>query len=230
MVLHNFLAWQHEQNVENKVLPEAAARISDYAVKITIPPTSFAEQAPYLIGTGLLNCGLFCHERLTRNLDDKGTSSLEEVAEFHQLSHYALTCLSFIHVGEGELASVLTSVAAFTDTNDPWTTAKTHEAACKLIHKIATSHGHARMEELLAAILRDSIKPAFAKTENTKLTQQARRALHPVQSRTVDTGDDADQKPWKYRVLHIPTVFRWVLLQLRGTGVSGRQLNLRWYI
>lgn len=223
MVLHSFLAWQHEQNVAYEILPEAAARISDYVVKITIPPTLFAEQAPYLTGTGLRYRGLFFYQKLTWDLERKRSSSLKEVAEFHQLSYYALSCLSFtsLQVGEGELASVVTSVAAFTDTNDPWTTTKTHEAACKLIHKIATSLGHARMENLLSTILRDSVKPAFAKTENTRLTQQARRSLHPEQSRTVDTGDDADQKPWKYRIVHIPTVFWWILLQLRGTDVSG---------
>ena len=59
LVLHNFLARQQEQNVAYEVLPGAAARISDYVVKITIPPTLFAEQAPYLTGTGLRYRGLF---------------------------------------------------------------------------------------------------------------------------------------------------------------------------
>lgn len=193
-------------------------------VKVILPPTLFAEHQPHLIGTGLRYGGPFFYKQLTRDLDSKWSSSLEEEARFHQLSHYALKCLSFtsLEVGEGELASVLTSVVAFTDLNDPWTTEETHEVAFKLIHKMTTSHIDARMEELLGAILRDSVRPAFAKTKNTKLTQQARRAMYPVQSGTVDTSDDADQKPWKYRILHIPTVFRWVLLQLRGTDVSGR--------
>jgi len=63
-------------------------------------------------------------------------------------------------------------------------------------------------------LLRERIKPLFAKSKNPAVTPAGRKAITPLPVPIEHGVDEVEIKPWKYGDCYIVTVFEWVLQQL----------------
>ena len=109
------------------------------------------------------------------------------------------------------------SLAAFTDERDLWTNAEASEAAAALLLDLlrhASADDPMLLSKLLASLLRDKVKPPFVESRTSAITEQGRKASYRLRD-TVAFGDsELGRKPWKFRDVHIVTVFRWILGKL----------------
>jgi len=63
-------------------------------------------------------------------------------------------------------------------------------------------------------LLRERIKPLFAKSKNSAITPAGRKAITPLPVPIQHGVDEEVLKPWKYGDCYIVTVLEWVLQQL----------------
>lgn len=111
------------------------------------------------------------------------------------------------------LATFVTCLAAFSDEKDPWSSIECSKRSKDLTEEITRDRN--RLEFLLQTLLQRKIRPRFAKSRISAITQQGRRAINPMpDQQTFDNDLDTECKLWKYRDVYIVTVFRWVLLHL----------------
>ncbi|MCJ1311309.1 hypothetical protein MMC25_004980 [Agyrium rufum] len=106
-------------------------------------------------------------------------------------------------------------VASYTDLRDEWTTSGAHNEATALLQAIF--HGRPVLldkqtkTQLLATILRNRIKPLFAKTRNPAITAQGRKAKYPLPGAIEAMDDETETKPWKYSDPCAVTVFQYIV-------------------
>ena len=109
-------------------------------------------------------------------------------------------------------ASIITSLAVFTDEQDPWTTKRSTDRALFVLSI------HDRLSKspsvLVDHILRKTLKPLFASSKNPAITPQGRKAIAPLPTKLDTAVLEKDSKPWKYEKRYMITVFRWVLSNL----------------
>ena len=113
-------------------------------------------------------------------------------------------------------SELLTCLSSFTCAEDPWTKqASQTEASSLLVHYITSFASKTEgSQPLLANLLRDIIKPAFAKSKNSAITPAGRKAISTLPPKIEASIDETKLKPWKYDQVYIVTVFDWVLKQL----------------
>ena len=148
---------------------------------------------------------------------EKAALTPDEVAKFHATSLSGIQLLSHLQklepfLKDESVVAILTCLASFTDLSDPWTDSKARDHAYSLSEGYAAS---GNLSSILTGLLRERIKPLFAKTKNPAITEQGRKAIDPLPSATTAHSDlDGEAKPWKYRDSYIATVFQWVLRHL----------------
>jgi len=157
-------------------------------------------------------------------VEEEKKFTANEVARFRALSFTGVNVLSYLErnapLSEDEDAvSVFTSLAAFSDPEDAWNCVETSKAASLLWESIKVCKAPKSLAALLTQMLRERIKPAFTKTRDTRITDQARKAIDPLPSSSTGHADDATSKPWKYRDVYLVRVLRWILDQLPSTDV-----------
>ena len=124
------------------------------------------------------------------------------------------------------VVTILTCLASYTDLNDAWTYPKTRDYACALSGIYAASES---LSTILTGLLQERVKPLFAKTKNPAITQQGRKAIDPLPISTTAHSDlDDESKPWKYRDVHIVTVFQWVLSRLDVRIIMKPFVSILW--
>ena len=133
------------------------------------------------------------------------------VAGLRLLSHLRFRVLTLY---EDSVVDMAASLGSFTDSRDPWTRPEAFETANALLVDLLRRDQLADpkfLSKLLASLLQDRVKPSFAQTRSSAITEQGRKANYRLPS-AVDVGDsEVDRKPWKFRDIHILTVFRWIL-------------------
>lgn len=141
-----------------------------------------------------------------------------DIARAHAKTLVALRLLRHLHhlvpLSEPRLlVTVVAALAAFTDPNDAWTTPEAYKEAAALLQICLNISKDAQndIKNLVTVLLREEIRPLFAKSKNKALTQQGRKAMNPLPRRFDASEHEVDLKPWKYRHVHIVTVFKWVL-------------------
>jgi len=67
---------------------------------------------------------------------------------------------------------------------------------------------------IVSAILKDDVRPLFAKSKNPAITSQGRKNIRTVQVRYDSIVVNPESKPWKCHQPYIVSVFRWVLQNL----------------
>lgn len=148
---------------------------------------------------------------------EKATLTPDEVAKFHAMSQSGILLLSRLQnlkplSNDESIVTILTCLASFTDLSDPWTYPKARDHACSLSEDYAAA---GNLSSVVTGLLQERIKPLFARTKNSAITQQGRKAIDPLSSATTAHSDlDGEAKPWKYRDVYIVTVFQWVLKHL----------------
>lgn len=110
---------------------------------------------------------------------------------------------------------VITALASFTSEQDSWTTRDTYLESRRILESFATNaHGEAESSfwSLVERILKERIKPVFAKTKNPAITAQGRKNFHPVPLPRFDASIiDPATKPWKISDVYATTVLAWVI-------------------
>ncbi|MCJ1439364.1 hypothetical protein MMC27_008756 [Xylographa pallens] len=124
---------------------------------------------------------------------------------------------------ENPAPDIVTSLAAFTDPRDPWTRPEASETASALLVDLLRCGQTTTpkfLSKMLASLLQDIVRPRFAKTKNSAITEQGRKANYRLPD-AVDFGDsEVEMKQWKFRDVPILTVFRWILGQLDETTIQ----------
>ncbi|KAF4155449.1 hypothetical protein CNMCM6936_009027 [Aspergillus lentulus] len=115
---------------------------------------------------------------------------------------------------------VITALASFTSEQDSWTTRDTYMESRRILESFATNaHGEAESSfwSLVERILKERIKPVFAKTKNPAITAQGRKNFHPVPLPRFDASIiDPATKPWKISDVYATTVLAWVIAQYQA--------------
>ena len=129
------------------------------------------------------------------------------------LSH--LRRIGDAHGNEATL-ELITCLSSFTRAEDPWTTqASQAEASGLLVYCIRTFASKTEgSQPLLANLLREVVKPAFATSKNPAITPAGRKAISTLPPKMEASIDETKLKPWKYDQVYIVTVFDWVLKYL----------------
>lgn len=101
--------------------------------------------------------------------------------------------------------------------NDPWTTSASATKAKEALHfftaKLRTEESRS-FWSIVEQVLKERIKPLFAKTRNPAITDAGRKNFHPVPLGRFDTSIlDPESKPWKVHNPYATTVFEWVIAQ-----------------
>ncbi|KAL8639485.1 MAG: hypothetical protein Q9228_003490 [Teloschistes exilis] len=130
-------------------------------------------------------------------------------------------------------AALVACLASFTDAKDPWTGGEENreiaEGILSSYLKLKGLEGEEAekpkgFEKLAIELLRNHIKPLFAKSKPPILTDAGRkkalRAFPADGSNQTMTDMDPSYKPWKYHSPHIVTVFQWVLARMTTSMVS----------
>ncbi|KAL8814310.1 MAG: hypothetical protein Q9223_006459 [Gallowayella weberi] len=115
-------------------------------------------------------------------------------------------------------ANLAACLAAFTNSQDPWTNEESFSLARLLLSKhlalVKTTPGD--FDTLISDLLLDNIKPLFLKSRSTLLTSQARKAISPISGSAPPSDFESGSKPWKFESPHIVTVLQWTLSQLEA--------------
>ncbi|KAH0565690.1 hypothetical protein GP486_000909 [Trichoglossum hirsutum] len=110
-----------------------------------------------------------------------------------------------------DYAIVTVSLATFSDKRDQWTSGTAFTNATYLLAKYNLLVTKPCV--LVDHVLRELIRPLFAKSNHPEVTAQGRKALHPSPRIHGSSLLEAETKPWKFGKIYSVTVFRWVLLK-----------------
>ena len=104
------------------------------------------------------------------------------------------------------------ALASFTELRDPWTTDACKDLADSLLEQCIKSSQN--VQAFIIRLLREKVKPLFAKSKNPNVTEAGRKAISPLPVPIEHSIDETALKPWKYRDVYIVTVFEWSLKYL----------------
>ncbi|KAJ5140076.1 hypothetical protein N7448_003484 [Penicillium atrosanguineum] len=109
---------------------------------------------------------------------------------------------------------VILAVASFTSEEDPWTTEDSLMEAD--MHLNATCQS--KPWPIIERVLREKIRPLFAKTKNPAITREGRKNLHPVPPTRFDGSSlDDSTRPWKNTDIYAASVLSWIISQYKPT-------------
>lgn len=117
----------------------------------------------------------------------------------------------------------LISAAAFTSSDESWTTT----ASAELSRKLLEDHFGSQVEQqqkrakfITEDVLSDLLRPLFSKSRPATVTASGRKAEYVEPSRYDNASAEAEaRKPWKYGRRYAITVFEWALLN-SDVGIS----------
>lgn len=118
--------------------------------------------------------------------------------------------------------ATLITAAAFTNSDDAWTTASSATLARKLLDDHFQPQGdqsrdqdqYERASFIEDDVLTRFLRPLFARSRPATVTAAGRKAEFVEPGRYDNAGADAEaQKPWKYERRYAVTVFEWAVLQ-----------------
>jgi hypothetical protein len=109
-------------------------------------------------------------------------------------------------------AYIVTALASFTSAEDPWMSRQSHETSTEILRAFTTQDRY--HWPVIEQILKERIRPLFAKTKNPAITAGGRKNFHPIPLPRFDASSlDPETKPWKFREVYTTTVFAWIVSQ-----------------
>jgi hypothetical protein len=137
----------------------------------------------------------------------------------------ALAGLTPIHA-VAATEDIVVALASVTSEDDAWTTHETCSASNTLLKSFAHDSKSSTFWNILESILKNRVKPLFAKSKNLAITATGRKNLHPIPLPRFDLSVlDPETKPWKIHDVHITTVFSWIIHQYQVCGSYIHTLN-----
>ncbi|KAE8400909.1 hypothetical protein BDV37DRAFT_274040 [Aspergillus pseudonomiae] len=157
----------------------------------------------------------------------------DAILEDQLRSRIALAVLSLLAeslpISKAESAAdVVIALASFSSTEDAWTTQEAFTCATTLLDAFASATAtnpemNTKFWSVIERILKDRIRPLFAKTRNPAITSAGRKNFHPVPLPRFDASIlDPETKPWKIQDIYATTVLSWIIQQYKPTN----QINL----
>ncbi|KAG0158313.1 hypothetical protein PDIDSM_5826 [Penicillium digitatum] len=112
-------------------------------------------------------------------------------------------------------ADVLLAGGCFANKQTPWATADSYNAASMLMNVWVQNTRHSdTFWPVIDFILRERIRPLFAKTKNPAITSAGRKNFHPRTLPRFGASDlDTSAKPWKTTDVYVAAVLSWMLSQ-----------------
>ncbi|OQE45089.1 hypothetical protein PENCOP_c002G07926 [Penicillium coprophilum] len=112
-------------------------------------------------------------------------------------------------------ADILLAGACFANEQNPWATSESYNAASMLMSVWVQDTRRAnKFWPAIDFILRDRIRPLFAKTKNPAITSAGRKNFHPQTLPRFGASDsDVSVKPWKTTDVYVASVLSWILSQ-----------------
>jgi hypothetical protein len=112
-------------------------------------------------------------------------------------------------------SNIIIALASFTCKEDPWTTQEAYACSTALLDKFA-SEPSASFWPVIDKVLKERIRPLFAKTRNPAITSAGRKNFHPVPLPRFDAGIlDQETKPWKNHDVYATTILSWTTRQYK---------------
>lgn len=127
-----------------------------------------------------------------------------------------------IHEAEN-VADVVIVLTSFTSKGDPWTTEEAFASATTLLDTfisatVTDAENKATFWSVIERILKEKIRPLFAKTRNPAITSSGRKNFHPIPLPRFDASVlDSETKPWKNQGIYATTVLSWIIQEYKPT-------------
>lgn len=114
-------------------------------------------------------------------------------------------------------ADILLAGACFVNQQNPWVTSESYNATSMLMNVwVQDTHLANTFWPAIDFILKERIRPLFAKTKNPAITSAGRKNFHPQTLPRFGASDlDASAKPWKTTDVYVASVLSWILSQYR---------------
>ncbi|KAL2851623.1 hypothetical protein BJY01DRAFT_232881 [Aspergillus pseudoustus] len=113
--------------------------------------------------------------------------------------------------------NVVVALASFTSKEDAWTLHEAWSSSTEVLRTFTVESNPSSFWNILESILKNRIKPLFAKAKNPAITASGRKSLHPIPLPRFDLSIlDPETKPWKTHNVHITTVFSWIINQYQS--------------
>ncbi|KAB8239211.1 Tti2 family protein [Aspergillus alliaceus] len=129
-----------------------------------------------------------------------------------------------IHEAEN-VADVVIVLASFTSKGDPWTTEEAFASATTLLDTfisatVTDAENNAPFWSVIERILKERIRPLFAKTRNPAITSSGRKNFHPIPLPRFDASVlDPETKPWKNQGVYATTVLSWIIQEYKARSL-----------
>ncbi|KAG8527457.1 uncharacterized protein KY384_007609 [Bacidia gigantensis] len=198
-------------------------------IKYTIRPAgsdpveTSTEVIKYLVNNSLPRSGFL--DPLPYSQDEELHLTEKDIAWFYVLSYRTFLCLKHfqppsLDAEDNTLILRVGFLASYTDLNDPWTSAILHKKSTELLKDSFQFYTSKAWKNLLTGLLEVKVKPAFAVKNHPKITKSARKVIGMGETRATLAGEDIMIKPWKFDEVFVPTILRWVLLQLEQVDTT----------
>ncbi|KAL4797871.1 hypothetical protein BDV19DRAFT_377359 [Aspergillus venezuelensis] len=184
------------------------------------------------IAENLLLAEAFLSAHLPECCSDEDRAAANKQNESRQRSAVALCAIealnSVLPLRKTEaVEDVIMTVASFTSEADPWTRDNTHESSRRILKDFIETSDSSFYWATIKSILKTRVRPLFAKSKNTAITESGRKNFHPVPLPRFDLSIlDPETKPWKNRDAYIVTVFSWVLSQYKAVDLGHLEAHL----
>ncbi|KAJ5782500.1 hypothetical protein N7457_004274 [Penicillium paradoxum] len=116
------------------------------------------------------------------------------------------------------VADVLLAGASVANKQDPWVTSESHDAASMFMNVfIQDTRLSNKFWPAIESILKDRIRPLFAKIKNPAITSAGRKNFHPQALPRFGASDlDQSAKPWKTTDIYVASVLSWIISQYKA--------------
>ncbi|KAB8219265.1 hypothetical protein BDV33DRAFT_192091 [Aspergillus novoparasiticus] len=172
------------------------------------------------------------YARLEETSDEKNDVILEDQLRSRIALSVLATLSESLPVSKAEnAADIVIALASFSSTEDPWTTQEAFTYATTLLNAFASTiatnkESNTTFWSVIEKILKDRIRPLFAKTRNPAITSAGRKNFHPVPLPRFDVGIlDPETKPWKIQDIYATTVLSWIIQQYKPANQTNLETH-----
>ncbi|KAL4903245.1 hypothetical protein BDW74DRAFT_169126 [Aspergillus multicolor] len=146
--------------------------------------------------------------------------------ESRQKSALAISVISSLYAllpleESDDASNVVIALGSFTSESDAWNTHDAFTTATYLLGEFVDKAEPLSFWMTVEGILKNRVRPLFAKSKNPAITESGRKNFHSVSLPRFDLSIiDPETKPWKNHDAYITVVFSWILKQYTPTDIE----------
>ncbi|KAE8415592.1 hypothetical protein BDV36DRAFT_285275 [Aspergillus pseudocaelatus] len=172
------------------------------------------------------------YAQLGDSSDEKNDAILEDQLRSRIALSVIATLNESLPISKAEnAADIVIALASFSSTEDPWTTQEAFTCATTVLDNLtpataSDTESNTTFWSVVERILKDKIRPLFAKTRNPAITSAGRKNFHPVPLPRFDASIlDPETKPWKIQDIYATTVLSWITQQYKPTNQTNLETH-----